>query len=115
MVGIGGYGGGPPFFLTYLTFPSADTCHNVVLLSLIIFWSEYGNICFFLQAMLLVIPLLTIVKETLWTCSAEVRSEPAATSGDVAGPVGRLLIACATNGDVRLVCQVSESGFNVHQ
>ena len=63
--------------------------------------------------MLLVIPLVVIGIETPCTPSAEVRSEPAATSGDVAGPVGRLLVACATNGNVRLVCQVSESGFNV--
>ena len=63
--------------------------------------------------MLLVIPLVAIGIETPWTPLAEVRSEPAATSGDVAGPVGRLLVACATDGDVRLACQVPESGFNV--
>ena len=63
--------------------------------------------------MLLVIPLFVIGIETLWTPPAEVCSKPVATSGDVAGPVGRLLIACATNVDVRLVCQVAESGVDV--
>ena len=64
--------------------------------------------------MLLEIPLLTIGIETPWTSSAEVRSEPAATSGDVAGPVGRLLIPCGTDADVRLPCQVAEAGVDVH-
>ena len=63
--------------------------------------------------MLLVIPLVVIGIKTPCTPSAEVRSEPAATSGDVAGPVGRLPIACATDADVCLACQVSESGFDV--
>ena len=61
------------------------------------------------------IPLLCICIETPCTPSAEVCSEPAATSGNVAGPVRGLLVACATDGDVHLPCQVSESGFNVHQ
>ena len=65
--------------------------------------------------MLLVIPLVVIGIETPCTPSAEVRSEPAATSGDVAGPVRGLLIACATDIDVRLPCRVSETRFNIHQ
>ena len=60
------------------------------------------------------IPLLAIGIETPCTPPAEVRSEPAATSGDVAGPVGRLLVASATDGDVRLACQVVEAGVDVH-
>ena len=59
------------------------------------------------------IPLLCICIETPCTPFAEVCSEPAATSGNVAGPVRGLLVPCATNGDVHLPCQVSESGFNV--
>jgi hypothetical protein len=65
--------------------------------------------------MFLMIPLLCICIETPCTPSAEVCSEPAATSGNVAGPVRGLLVPCATDGDVHLPCQVSESGFNVHQ
>ena len=61
------------------------------------------------------IPLLCICIETPCTPFAEVCSEPAATSGNVAGPVRGLLIACATDVDVHLACQVSETRFNVHE
>ena len=60
------------------------------------------------------IPLLCICIETPCTPFAEVCSEPAATSGNVAGPVRGLLVACATDVDVRLPCQVAEAGVDVH-
>ena len=63
--------------------------------------------------MLLVVPLLAIGIETPWKPPAEVRSEPAATSGDVAGPVRRLFVACTTYVDVCLPCQVPESGVDI--